>query len=137
MTIPRGDGIAARMKFALPLTLLALPLLVAGCAAGGARPVGPSGPVPTSYAAVGLERVQGQTAASLVALFGQPDADVREGTARKLQFQGPICVLDAYLYPPSANAEPRVTWLDAREPDGSAIDRASCVAALTRREGGR
>lgn len=120
-------------------TLLLLPLAVlAGCAAGTSRPSAPGGRVPTSYTGVGLERVTGQTAAALVQLFGQPDADVREGTARKLQFQGPICVLDAYLYPPkSGAAEPRVTWLDAREPDGSAIDRASCVAALTRREGGR
>ena len=78
----------------------------------------------------------GQDAAGLVRLFGQPDADVREGPARKLQFAGPICVLDAYLYPKD-NEAPRVTYLDAREPDGSTIDRASCVAALTRREGGK
>ena len=69
-------------------------------------------------------------------LFGEPDADVREGTVRKLQFQSGICVLDAYLYP-SGSGEPKVTYLDAREPDGSTIDRASCVAALTRRDGGR
>ena len=121
------------MKHSAP----ALLLLLAGCAAGTPRPIVPSGRVPTSYTAIGLERVNGQTAAGLVALFGQPDADVREGTARKLQFQGPICVLDTYLYPPASNAEPRVTYLDAREPDGSPIDRASCVAALTRREGGK
>ena len=36
------------------------------------------------------------------AQFGTPDLDVREGTARKLQFLGPACVLDAYLYPPRA-----------------------------------
>ena len=45
-------------------------------------------------------------------------------------------MLDAYLYPKDG-AEPRVTWLDAREPDGSSIDRASCVAALTRRREAR
>jgi len=94
----------------------------------GARPV----PLPSG----GLERVMGQNAAGLVRLFGQPDADVREGTARKLQFQGEFCVLDTYLYP-KGSGEPRVTYLDAREPDGSSIDRASCVAALTRREGGQ
>lgn len=116
---------------------LPLLLLLGGCAAAAPRPATVSGRVPTSYTGVGLERVTGQTAAGLTALFGQPDADVREGPARKLQFQSGICVLDAYLYPPSANAEPRVTYLDAREPDGSAIDRASCVAALTRREGGK
>ena len=69
-------------------------------------------------------------------MFGEPDGDVREGGARKLQFAGQFCVLDAYLYP-KGNDEQRVTYLDAREPDGSPIDRASCVAALTRREGGR
>lgn len=78
----------------------------------------------------------GQNADGLVQLFGQPDADVREGTARKLQFAGQFCVLDAYLYPKGSD-EPRVTYLDAREPDGSPIDRASCVSALTRREGGK
>jgi hypothetical protein len=120
---------------------VSLLLLLAGCATGTPRPSTPSGRVPVSYTGVGLERVTGQTAAALTALFGQPDADVREGTARKLQFQSGICVLDTYLYPPksgeSGGTEPRVTYLDAREPDGSPIDRASCVAALTRRDGGR
>ena len=119
------------MTRALPLLLL-----LGGCAAAGGRPV--TAPrLPLTYGNVGLERVTGQTAAALTQLFGEPDADVREGTARKLQFQSGICVLDAYLYPPSTGAEPRVTYLDAREPDGSTIDRASCVAALTRREGGK
>ena len=78
----------------------------------------------------------GQDQASLVRLFGQPDAETREGTARKLQFTSGICVLDAYLYP--KGSEPaRVTWVDARQPDGSPIDRASCVAALTRRTAAR
>ncbi|MDK8184669.1 hypothetical protein QP731_00715 [Sphingomonas sp. UMB7805-LC452B] len=102
-----------------------------------AAPVrGGMAPVPVPYTSVGLERVIGQDADGLTKLFGTPDADVREGTARKLQFQGRFCVLDAYLYPKDG-AEPRVTYLDAREPDGSSIDRASCVAALTRRDGGR
>src|SRR3546814_1159135 len=78
----------------------------------------------------------GRNAAGLTALLGKPDADFREGAARKLQFQGPICVLDAYLYP-EKGAEPRVTYVDARQRDGTPIDRASCVAALTRRNDGR
>lgn len=78
----------------------------------------------------------GADAAGLAKLFGQPDADVREGSARKLQYSSGICVLDAYLYPKDGG-EPKVTYVDAREPDGSAIDRASCVAALVRRDGGR
>ena len=107
-------------------------LALAGCGPAIPRPAGVARPVPLPTG--GLERVMGQNAAGLVRLFGQPDADVREGTARKLQFQGQFCVLDTYLYP-KGSGEPRVTYLDAREPDGSTIDRASCVAALTRREG--
>jgi hypothetical protein len=121
------------LKAAFLFPLLAL----AACATPVPRVPQNVAPPPVSYSSIGLERVIGQTAPGLTQLFGQPDADVREGTARKLQFGSRICVLDAYLYPEKDGAEPRVTWLDAREPDGSAIDRASCVAALTRRDGGR
>jgi hypothetical protein len=78
----------------------------------------------------GLEGVMGRPAAALTGQFGTPELDVREGDARKLQFTGAACVLDAYLYPPAAGGEPIVTHLDARLPDGRDIDRASCVAAL-------
>jgi hypothetical protein len=74
----------------------------------------------------------GRNAASLIALFGQPALDVQEGTARKLQFSGQNCVLDAYLYPPRDRAEPIVTHIDARSPDGRDADRTGCVAALRR-----
>jgi len=123
-----------------PFALMLLPpIALAGCTVPQtAAPVRTGGmaPVPVPYTSVGLERVLGQDAAGLTKLFGTADADVREGSARKLQYQGRFCVLDAYLYPKDG-AEPRVTYIDAREPDGSAIDRASCVAALTRRDGGR
>jgi hypothetical protein len=43
-----------------------------------------------------------------------------------------VCVLDAYLYPPaSGRGEAIVTYIDARRPDGTDFDRASCLAALT------
>ncbi|MBN8841544.1 MAG: hypothetical protein J0I25_15260 [Sphingomonadales bacterium] len=117
-------------------SILAGAVLLAGCASTATTPP-PKTPaaVAVPYTSTGLERVIGQDAAALVKLFGQPDADVREGNARKLQFQSRICVLDAYLYP--RGNEQRVTYIDAREPDGSAIDRASCVSALTRRGGVR
>ena len=86
-----------------------------------------------TYCDPGLESVMGRGARALVALFGTPDLDVREGTARKLQFLGPACVLDAYLYPPRGGGEPVVTHVDARLPDGRDMDRSSCVAALSRR----
>ncbi|MET3827673.1 hypothetical protein ABIC16_003366 [Sphingomonas sp. PvP055] len=83
-------------------------------------------PIPTG---TGLGQVVGATAANLTRMFGTPIADVREGTARKLQFSNATCVLDTYLYP-KGKAEPVVTYLDTRQTDGSPIDRASCVGAL-------
>ena len=87
--------------------------------------------------ATGLERVLGQDARALAALFGTADQDVKEDGARRLQYAGPFCILDAYLYPPRAGGEPVVTYVDARQPDGKDIDRASCVAALVRRKEAR
>ena len=104
--------------------------------AGATTPKGGgSGPVPTRFKlpAAGLERVLGNDGRALQALFGDPDQDMRETNARRMVFVGPACVLDAYLYPPEPGKEPVVTWLDARQPSGDDMDRASCVAALTRR----
>ena len=116
--------------------LLAVPTLSA-CGPSSPPPATlPAPPVRPLYGPLGLERVLGHDAGSLVALFGKPDADIVEGSARKLQFTGPICVLDAYLYPRGSTA-PVVTHVDARQTDGRPIDRASCVAALTRRGGGK
>jgi hypothetical protein len=114
---------------------LAVSLMLAGCGAEGPRVVRaappPSRIVPPT---VGLDRVMGQDTATLVALFGQPALDIREGPARKLQFRGPACTLDAYLYPPQGGGPaPKVTWIDARGPQGQDFDRASCIAALVRR----
>jgi hypothetical protein len=117
---------------------LAAMMLVAGCASTRteAPPVGPAPRAvqrPVPYNSTGLESVIGRTARALETQFGRPALDVREGAARKLQFAGPACVLDAYLYPPKGGGEPIVTHVDARLPDGRDLDRASCVAALSRR----
>ena len=74
----------------------------------------------------------GHDAQALVALFGRPAIDLREGPAHKLQFRGSACVLDAYLYA-HGRGEPTVSYIDARQTDGSPIDKASCVAALQKR----
>ncbi|NIJ19817.1 hypothetical protein FHS95_001486 [Sphingomonas naasensis] len=88
---------------------------------------------PTS-APASVVAVKGQTAPRLIAQFGQPALDATEGPARKLQFAGPICVLDTYLYPAgNGRGEPVVTWLDTRQRDGGPIDQASCLAALAAR----
>ncbi|HEX8512913.1 MAG TPA: hypothetical protein VF688_07380 [Allosphingosinicella sp.] len=112
-------------------------LVLGGCAARTeqAAPVVARPPAQRAvpYTSTGLEAVLGRTARMLEAQFGKPALDVREGPARKLQFGGAACVLDAYLYPPKGGGEPIVTHIDARLRDGRDLDRASCVAALTRR----
>lgn len=117
------------------LALVAL-LALAGCGEGEvARPAHlPAAPIPVPHTALaaGVDRVQGQTAPSLIAQFGQPQIDVLEGPARKLQFTGPICVLDAYLYR-QGRGEAVVTHIDTRQRNGNPIDQASCVVALGRR----
>ncbi|MBW4331544.1 hypothetical protein KY084_11760 [Stakelama sp. CBK3Z-3] len=118
--------------------ILAGAVLLAGCSGSmipSARPE--MGSVTPTESAAGLERVMGKDARALQALFGTPDADQTEGVGRKLQFGSDICVLDAYLYPPRGGGAPIVTHIDARQRSGAPIDRASCVAALTRRRGGK
>lgn len=109
--------------------------LLGGCGGGKVVPApatASSRPIPLP--ASGLERVLGQNARALTGLFGKPDLDVREANARKLQFgNGKICVLDAYLYAKKSGAEPVVSWVDARKPDGSDVDRVGCVEALSKR----
>jgi hypothetical protein len=119
-------------------TALAMLLAVGACVAPQQPPAAPvvrrPEPPPSlaqpAYSPQGLETVIGRTAAYLEAEFGTPDLDIREGPARKLQFSGAPCVLDAYLYPPQGRGEPIVTWIDARLPDGRDANRASCVNAL-------
>lgn len=122
-------GIVKRASAALLLAGLAGCVSTAREAPPVAPPIVQAAPVRQT---TGLDSVLGRDARALIGLFGTPGLDIREGNARKLQFLGPACVLDAYLYPPRRGAEPLVTHLDARLPDGRDMDRASCVAALSR-----
>jgi|SRR5687768_2977705 hypothetical protein len=115
-------------------SLLLVLIALAGCAAPATQAPSVQIAVARPVAAQGLSGVIGSTAGALVSQLGRFDLDLREGPARKLQFLGPACVLDAYLYPPRSGAEPVVTHVDARLPDGREMDRASCVAALSARE---
>lgn len=123
-----------RLSFrSAPLALLAL----AGCVSAPTARQAVVPVAPPTFSTQGLESVMGRDAGVLRRMFGQEELDVREGSARKLQFVGPACVLDAYLYPPRGGGEAVVTYLDARLPDGRDFDRASCVAALTAARAGR
>ncbi len=124
--------------------LLPLPLLAACASTGAVEPAsGASTPTPvrtpvrrppplaTVQALPGTQGVIGTTRADLLRQFGPARLDVWEGDARKLQWTGQACVLDIFLYPKSAGAEPQATYVDARRPsDGRDVDRAACIAAL-------
>lgn len=124
------------MKVPIAATLL---VLLAGCGGTTApRPVVRAAPVPVPYqpGMAALTTVMGANANALIGQFGRPQLDVSEGSARKLQFGGPICVLDAYLYPPqSGRGEPTVTFAETRQRDGKPIDQSSCAAALRANRG--
>jgi hypothetical protein len=79
-----------------------------------------------------LDRVLGLDARGLVQMFGAARHDVREEGARKPQFGGADCILDAYLYPPSRGRDPVTTYVAARTPAGRDAERNSCIAALMR-----
>ncbi|AJP74154.1 hypothetical protein TS85_00445 [Sphingomonas hengshuiensis] len=112
-------------------------MALAGCGGSMIPDARPAGYVPVPSAApvpASVGALKGLSAQRLVGQLGAPLLDVSEGQGRKLQFAGPICVLDAYLYPPqNGRGEPVVAYLDTRQRDGSPIDQASCVAALVKR----
>lgn len=125
------------MKYPLMLATL----LLAGCASTVPAPR-PAAPPERTAANIpirpvldkrGLETVMGKDIGALKRLFGEPRLDVVEVYGRKLQFSGKACVLDAFLYPDGKGKTEIVTHVDARRSDGAAVDRASCVDALTRR----
>jgi hypothetical protein len=107
--------------------VLALTLFVTACAP---RPQQPPPASPSEVAPVQRQTtLVGLTPQELVGHFGKPALQIREGTSVKLQFRGPRCVLDAYLYP-SQNNVLRVTYVDTRAPSGVDMDQAACISAL-------
>jgi hypothetical protein len=112
------------MRRHLPLSLI---LFVAACAP---RPQATPAPqVPVQPPARPQTSLFGLTAQELVGHFGKPALQIREGSSVKLQFRGPRCVLDAYLYP-AQNGELRVTYVDTRAPSGNDTNQAACISAL-------
>jgi len=74
------------------------------------------------------------TASELIQHFGKPRLQIVEGDGTKLQFAGPNCVLDVYLYPPgSGGGTPRATYIEARNLQGTDVSAQSCAAAIEHR----
>ncbi|HEY0630034.1 MAG TPA: hypothetical protein VGD23_11975 [Sphingomicrobium sp.] len=80
--------------------------------------------------------MNGMTANELVAHFGRPRLQIREGDGTKIQFAGPACVLDAYLYPGQGGV-PRATHIEARNLQGGDVDTQGCVYAIESAKGVR
>ncbi|WP_420381081.1 hypothetical protein [Novosphingobium sp.] len=117
------------------LPAISMILLLGACSAEVARPVAALRPethaprhVPGRDEPLGT--VIGADAEALVRQFGTPRLDIREGDARKLQWSGTACILDAYLYPGERGGRATATYVDARRGDGRDVDRVACVAAL-------
>lgn len=111
-------------------------VLLAACASTPApQPV--ATPAPTTPANANEHRtLTGMTAGELIQHFGRPRLQITEGTGTKLQFAGPACVLDAYLYPPgSGGGTPRVTDIEARNFQGASVNTQTCVYAIEQRKG--
>lgn len=108
---------------------LVLTLMVAACAP---RPQQVSAPTLPPVVEVPEEQnsLSGLTAQELVGRYGAPALQIREGNSLKLQFRGPRCVMDAYLYPSGNSGTLKVTHVDTRLPSGGDIDQAACIFSL-------
>jgi len=104
-------------------------LIVAACAPRTA--VTPPTTVPRAAAQPAQRNdLIGLTAPQLIAIFGAPALQVREGAGLKLQFRGRNCVLDTYLYPEPT--QEHVTY-EARSPSGEPANAQGCYDALKSR----
>lgn len=134
------------------LSVAIVSLALAACSAGSGATYGPSvsTPVPKASKAAaeapdafkqpkmqrsgGLESITGKRADTLLQRLGRARIDLVEGDVRKLQFAGETCVLDIYLYPLSAGADPIATHVEARQRSGgAAVDKGQCLAEVERR----
>lgn len=116
------------MRYLIPAALL----FVAACAPRPApepTPVEPAAPAAATTGRHDHRTLNGMTANELIQHFGRPRLQVREGDGTKLQFMGPACVLDAYLYPGQGGV-PRVTHMEARNFQGADVDTQNCVYAI-------
>ena len=116
--------------------LLVSLLFVAACAP---RPETMPTPQPVMPASSESDRhdhrtLNGMTAGELIAHFGKPKLQIVEGQSTKLQFAGPSCLLDVYLYPPeSGSGAPRASYIEARNFQGGNVSAQTCAASIANR----
>src|SRR5262245_41882354 len=115
------------MRYLIPAAIL----FTAACAP---RPAATPTPEPAPATTAAADRhdhrtVNGMTASELIQHFGKPRLQIVEGDGTKLQFAGPNCVLDTYLYP-TAGGVPRVTYVEARNFQGGIVDAQTCSYAI-------
>ena len=122
------------MRYLIPAAFL----FVAACAPRPAPEPIPAAPAPAPESADRHDHrtLNGMTANALIEHFGRPRLQIREGDGTKIQFAGPSCVLDAYLYPGQGGV-PRVNHLDARNSQGGNVDAQTCVYAIESARGVR
>lgn len=106
----------------------ALTLILSACGPTGGAVAPEVGFTPATRPQAGV--LVGMDARALQRQFGKPRLDIRDPTARKLQFANDRCILDAYLYAPAENREPVVTYFEARTPAGVAADGNACAKIL-------
>jgi hypothetical protein len=115
------------MRRLLPFTAL----LAAACAPRPAPEPAPVAPVkPAATTEHDHRTVNGMTAGELIQHFGKPRLQIVEGEGTKLQFAGPNCVLDVYLYAPAGGGTPRATLIEARNAQGNDVSAQGCAAAI-------
>jgi hypothetical protein len=118
------------MRFIVPLGVL----LLAACAPRPAPTPVPVKPTATGQPSQHDHRtVNGMTAGELIQHFGKPRLQIVEGEGTKLQFAGPNCVMDVYLYPPAGGGTPRATLIEARNFQGGDVSAQSCALAIEAR----
>jgi hypothetical protein len=106
----------------------ALIVLIAGCAPRPQTATPP--PPPVQPQVEEPNSLTGLTAQELVGRFGTPALQIREGASLKLQFRGPRCVMDTYLYPSGTSGTLKVMHVDTRLPSGGDMDQAACIFSL-------
>lgn len=115
--------------------LAALPLALSACgstATSAAPPIPSANYTIASVTPANAGALLGMQASSLFFQFGRPDLQVPEGDSLMMQWRGPACILEAYLYP-ARGGEKATTHIEAADVRGNAVDRDACIRSLERR----